>query len=217
MHEDPNGEKGGAAACNRGSPLPSRAAARKDGIERLIVGNGADSTFGGLDKLLSRDWTYEKFIRRYSFVDPERVLRDPVSTQEVWARFRRGSLFDTQGFIKEVHGQGIMQSFENAINAAGVRIVEPYEDLRFDAELDLARIRSGESKYVLRELFRSLYPQAALPAKIAFARPMDIWLKDVPAPVRKEFLVDMQWEGLSGEQRWLVRSLDEFLTLLERW
>ncbi len=33
--------------------------AQRDGITLLAVGNGADSTFGGMDKLLEKDWTFE--------------------------------------------------------------------------------------------------------------------------------------------------------------
>ena len=46
---------------------------KEDGVEIVVVGNGADSTFGGMDKLLSKDWTKKEFIERYTFIKPESV------------------------------------------------------------------------------------------------------------------------------------------------
>jgi len=197
-------------------PLHRAAAeARADGIDTLIVGNGADSTFGGLDKLLARDWTYAEFVRRYTFVEPRDVLERPAPTDGVWAPFVKGAGFDVQGFLKKVHGLGIVQSFENAARAAGVTLRAPYEQLRLAAPLDVARIRAGDTKYVLRDLYRELYPGIDLPEKVAFARPMDRWLSAWRGPERPEFRRDLDVASLSGEQRWLVHCLDRFLSSLD--
>jgi hypothetical protein len=190
-------------------------AARIDGITTLLVGNGADSTFGGLDRLLSRDWTFEAFIERYTFLDPARVLRDPVASRHAFEPWRRGAAIDVAGFLKIVHGEGVTQAFMNGIGLGGCAMRAPYEDLVLDGPLDLVRIRSGESKYLLRELFRRLYPGFDPPEKIAFARPMDHWLAGWPGPVRAEFRDDVDVAALTGEQRWLVYALERFLTRVE--
>lgn len=76
-------------------------AAKADGLDVLIVGNGADSTFGGMDKLLSRDWTLEDFYRRYTFVDPFQVLRDPVDLRSVYRLYLKSDgCVDVQRFLK---------------------------------------------------------------------------------------------------------------------
>ena len=190
-------------------------AARADGVDTLMVGNGADSTFGGLDKLLSRDWTLDEFVARYTFVSPEATLREPISVREVFAAYDTPGGFDVGRFLKEVHGRGIIQAFASAVTAAGCQVIAPYESLRLDGSLDLARIRGGESKYLLRELFRQLYPEETIPAKIAFARPMDEWLKNWRGPQRPEFRDDIAVDSLSGEQKWLLCSLENFLNLYE--
>lgn len=189
--------------------------ASTDGLTTLIVGNGADSTFGGLDRLLSRDWTFDAFVERYTFIDPAAVLRAPASVAEAFEPYRGGDLFDTAGFLKVVHGEGVTQAFMNAIGAAGCEMRAPYEDLVLDGPLDLGRVRSGESKYLLRELFRRLYPGSDLPDKIAFARPMSHWLADWRGPHRPELKADLDARRFTGEQRWLLWSLDRFLTRLE--
>ncbi len=191
-------------------------AARADGIDTLIVGNGADSTFGGMDKLLSRDWTLEEFYRRYTFVDPLQALCNPVDLHDVYRKYLTpAGLIDTQRFLKIVHGIGIIQSFECAIHSAGLALLEPFERLRYTRPLDLARIRSGESKYLLKALFRRLFNGLEPPAKIPFARPMDVWLADWTGPGRPEFKPGADWRAYTGDQRWLLYILEQFLHLLD--
>ena len=50
--------------------------AKKDGITRLIVGESSDLIFGGMDQLLSQDWTLEDFKKRYTFLEPQDVLKE---------------------------------------------------------------------------------------------------------------------------------------------
>lgn len=189
--------------------------ASADGVQTLLVGNGADSTFGGLDRLLSRDWTLEEFIKRYTFLDPAAVLREPVSTRFVFEEYGKQKIFDVVGFLKEVHGRGIIQAFDNAIAAGGCASVSPYESLVLAGPLDLARIRHGEPKYLLREIFSQFYPNLPLSKKISFARPMDCWMKPWTGPQRAEFKPGLDVHYLSGEQKWLLYSLERFLNCIE--
>lgn len=191
-------------------------AAKADGLDTLIVGNGADSTFGGMDKLLSRDWTLEEFYHRYTFVDPFLALCNPVDLRSVYHPYLKpDGIIDTQRFLKTVHGIGIIQSFENSIHSAGLALLEPFEQLRYTRALDLTRIRSGESKYLLKALFRRLYNGMDPPEKIPFARPMDVWLAGWPGPMRPEFKAGTDWRAFTGDQRWLLYILEQFLNLLD--
>ncbi len=78
--------------------------------------------------------------------------------------------------------------------------------------LDLKRVRSGDSKYMLRELYRRRYPEFEVPEKIAMARAVDVWLADWEGPQREEFIPGCV-EGLTGEQKFLVYSLERFLDI----
>jgi len=189
--------------------------AAEDGIDTLIIGNGADSTFGGMDKLLSKDWRFDDFVKRYTFVDPSLILKEPVSLLPVYEKYRDGDRFDVNKFLKFTHGLGIIQAFDNALSSAGVKSIEPYEKLVLDAPLDLARIRKGESKYLLRDIFRQLYPGLAVPEKIPFARPMEHWMKDWTGPQRPEFKGAVDINRFNGEQKWLIYALERFLNLME--
>lgn len=193
-------------------------AARGQGITHLVVGNGADSNFGGMDKLLAHDWTFDAFIERYRFADPAAFLAEPTDITDAFEPYRRGITIDMQGFLHHVHGQGIVQAFENAIGTADVAVSAPYEALRHDGPLDLERIRAGEPKYLLQEAFRLLYDTDQVPAKVAFARPMDAWMADWLGPVgRPEFRPDIttQLVGATAEARWLTWCLAAFLDQLD--
>jgi asparagine synthetase B (glutamine-hydrolysing) len=189
--------------------------AKSDGITTIIVGNGADSTFGGMDKLLSKDWEYKEFIERYTFLKPELVLNSPKDVYSEYIPYKKGEGIDTQSFLKNLHGQGIIQMFENAINAAGLKAAAPYEKLKLGIPLDMERIRSGETKYILREVFSILFPGEEIPKKISFARPMDSWMKFYEGPKRKEFRKDIDIALFSGEQKWQLYCLEKYLDMLD--
>ena len=189
--------------------------AAADGVRTLVIGNGADSTFGGMDKLLSRDWTFDEFVSRYTFVDPALVVKESVSMLPTYEAYRTGDGIDVVKFLKVTHGLGIIQAFDNAIGSAGCKTVEPYEHLFLDTPLDLARIRNGHSKYLLRSVFEQLYPGLDVPEKIAFARPMGQWVKNWTGPQRPEFLDDIDLEQFTGEQKWLIYCLERFMNLME--
>ena len=42
--------------------------AKADHIDKLLMGNGADYLFGGLTGLLSKDWTFEELVQRYTII-----------------------------------------------------------------------------------------------------------------------------------------------------
>lgn len=185
--------------------------AAADGVETLLVGNGADSTFGGMDRLLSRDWTFDEFVHRYTFVEPESAAAEPVSMSATWEPWRRDGGFDVQGFLKRIHGAGIVQSFEFGLRSGGCHVCAPYETLRLGAPLDIERIRGGDTKYLLRDVFRRRLPGLEVPEKIPFARPMNVWMADWEGPSRAEFSSDLDIEAFSGEQRWLLWCAEVFL------
>lgn len=185
--------------------------AKTDGFNEIYVGNGADSTFGGLNKLLSTNWKLKDFINRYTFLKPGEVLNETVNLDFIYERYYNNNVFNTQAFLKEIHGLGIIQSFDSSIEAAGCKTKAPYEDLALGVPLDLERIRNGESKYFLRKVFEDIFPKIETPPKIAFARPMDSWLDDWKGPKRNEFKKNLNINNFCGEEKWLLYCLEKFL------
>ena len=182
-----------------------------DGNDFIVFGDDADLVFGGLDQLLSKDWEYDAFVERVMYLNPKRVLKEPTDLSGVFERYRIGlHQVDFQKCIKEVVSTSTGIAYYNAFKCAGVDAVDPYTFLKMGVPLNLARIRSGESKYLLRELYRQKYPMLEIPEKIPMARPMDIWMKDWTGPMRDEFLPQCTC-GLTGEQKFMVYSLERFL------
>lgn len=185
--------------------------AKADGIEVLIVGESADTIFGGMDQLLSKDWSYQDWVSRYTYVEPSMVLKDPVSMDYLYEKYK----IDPNGvdfvrFVNEVFYVEGLGSYLNSFGAAGINILAPYAQCRMSEKLDLERVRNGESKYLVRELYAEKYPDFPVPTKIPMPRAVNQWLADWKGPQRPEFLPNCI-EGLTGDQKWLIFCLEMFL------
>lgn len=189
--------------------------AKADGVELMIIGDGADYVFGGMDKLLSKDWGFDEFMRRCTYVEPAEVLKEPVSVQYLFERYRQGEKIDFLKFYEISVTEESYGSYENAFHTAGLAYFDPYEDLKLAEPLDLKRIRSGESKYLIRELFRMKYPEIPVPEKLPMPRPVDAYFRDWTGPVRPEFRSDIDMSRYTGNQKWLIWCLERFLNMIE--
>lgn len=189
--------------------------AKADGVDYIVYGDCADTEFGGMSKLLSKDWTYEAWIDRFQFADTNIILKNPIDVSAVYDLYRiKNNKIDFIKFIGEVYAKSAAGALTNAFRCAGVDFVDPYERLKMAEPLDLARVRGGESKYLIRELFRKKYPGLELPEKLPMSRPAEAWMSGWRGPVREEFLPGCI-ENLTGEQKLLVYSLERFLNLIE--
>lgn len=185
--------------------------ARADGADCIVYGDCADTEFGGMTKLLSKDWKFDDFVERFTFLDPKRVLKNPADISEIYEPYRKGKDdIDFISFIAGPYAVSAAGALTNAIHAVGLDFVDPYEHCCLGEPLDLARVRSGDSKYLIRELFRMRYPNMQVPEKLPMSRPADSWMKDWEGPHREEFIQNCV-EGLTGEQKLLLFSLERFL------
>lgn len=189
--------------------------AKQDGIDAMIIGNGSDYVFGGMDKLLQKDWGYNEFIERYIYTNPFDVLENPVSVEYLFERYRTGEKIDFLRFMNDVAIEESYSSYANAFNTAGMCYLDPYAKLKMGDKLDLKRIRRGESKYLIRELFKMKYPEMEIPEKIPMPRPVDIYFKDWSGPTRKEFKQNLDINTFNGNQKWQMYCLEQFLNMYE--
>ena len=189
--------------------------AKADGVTRLIVGESSDLIFGGMDQLLSKDWTVEDFAKRYTFLDPARVLREPVDMSYLYERYRQGEKIDFLQFMDDVFSRESSSSYYNAFKTAGMPYTDPYALLRMADALDLTRVRNGESKYLVRELMQIKYPEIPVPNKVPMPRPVDAYFKDWCGPKRPEFRRDIDMSQLTGNQKWQLYCLEQFLNMFE--
>lgn len=186
--------------------------AKKDGIDTLIFGEAADAVYGGLSGLLSKDWRIGEFIDRYSFVLPYKVIKNSELPIEPYKQWENNGYIDPHQFISHVFIQESVASYLNATKLAGVNIVLPFPETYLACPMDYRRIRAGENKYLVREVFQRLYPDFIVPQKTPMPRPMNEWLHGWKGPSRDEFWQDCV-EGLSGDQKWLLWILERYLNL----
>lgn len=189
--------------------------AKKDGFEKLIFGEAADIKYGGLNGLLSNDWSLEDYINRFSYLLPSKVLKE---YDQDLTPFYDCLLDDgTIDVHKHLNKWDILESLGSYINAcscAGLKFIAPYSKTFLNAPLDIKRIRNGESKYFIREIFKELYPDWDIPIKIPMPRPTNEWLKKWKGPNRDEFKKDCI-KNLTGDQKWLVYALETFLNIID--
>lgn len=189
--------------------------AKGDGVERLVVGESADLIFGGMDGLLAKDWTLDEFMKRYVFTEPGQVLKDPDDISYLFERYRKGSKIDFLSFMDHVFSVESSSSYLNAFATADMPYTDPYAKLKMAEPLDLYRVRHGEPKYLVRGLFSLKYPEFPIPNKVAMPRPVDEYFKDWTGPVRSEFREDLDMSRLSGNQKWQLYCLEQFLDMYE--
>ena len=189
---------------------------KNDGFTNILAGCNADGKFGGLDSLLSKDWELNEFIKRYSFVNSKDVLKNYDDMSFVYKKYSIDNLIDIQSFLNEIFGYDTYMAFSNGINSAGCKLIAPFAFLKLRNKLDIQKIRNGESKYFLREVFKKRYKNLSkIPKKIAFARPMDQWLSSWDGPKREEFLKKIDMSKFTGNQKWLIFCLEYFLNYFD--
>lgn len=188
--------------------------AKSQGIERFIIGESADLIFGGMDKLIGKDWNFEDFYNRYNFVEPAKALKNPISVKDVYEKYRLANeKIDYLKFMDEVFSIESSTSYMHAFKIAGIEYLDPYSYMQMADSLDLNRVRNGEPKYMVRELFAKRYPTLEIPNKIPMPRATTQWLKNYKVS-RPEFIPNCT-EEMTGDQKWLCWCLEQFLNMQE--
>ena len=164
---------------------------------------------------MAKDWDFDEFVNRYIFVNPEKVLKDPVDMNYLFERYRQGNKINFMSFMDDVFSIESSSSYLNAFETANLDYFDPYANLVMSEPLDLNRVRNGEPKYLIRELFAKKYPDFPIPDKVPMPRPVNEWFKDWQGPTREEFLPNCH-ENLNGNQRWQVWALERFLNLIQQ-
>lgn len=186
-----------------------------EGKTKFILGENADIIYGGMNGLLAKDWLFSEFVDRYTYVMPYKVLRDPLMLLEPYKGFEVDGHIDGHDFINKYFRQEALGTYTNACETAGIEFVGPYSKTYMDCPIDYQRIRSGDTKYIIRDLFKELYPGFEMPAKIPMPRPVNEWFAKWKGPTRPEFIPHCT-DNMTGDQKWMVWCLERYLNLIER-
>lgn len=213
-----------ALVNHKGAPIHSievqifKAAQRvkSDGFDCFVFGEGADALYGGMSSLLSKDRTVGDMIDRYSYVLPYRVMKKPMLITEPYTRWENNGYIDVHHFLGDTFFEESTNSYENACATANVELCMPFARTYLDGDLDIERVRRGENKYLVREIFNRLYPGWDIPKKTPMPRPMNEWMSNWEGPTRIEFLPHCTDE-MTGDQKWYVWSLENFLNVIDNY
>lgn len=210
---------------NKGAPLHSIepqiykafAASRVNGNEIIMTGIGGDGPFGGLSHILSKDWDLDEFAKDYIFLDPALVLKNPVDIMELFEQYRLpNNKIDYQKFAGEVFYTESSGSYFNVFETIDTpKHYAPYTNLIMAEPLDIERVRRGESKYLIRELFAKRFNGLEAPDKVPMPRPVDTIFADWTGPTRPEFRQDIPINQLTGNQKWQLWCAEQFLNLFD--
>ena len=186
--------------------------AKSDKIENLIFGETADIIYGGHSIQLCKEFQLDEYIDYHNFVDPRKALKNGYIIKEPYERHYINGRMDVYGFLNDIHLRQSPNSYINSCSLAGVNFVAPYLNTKLGVPLDLNRIRSGENKYIVRELFHNLYPNMGQPKKLPLPRALDIWMKNYEGAKRKEFNFGYG-KGLTPDQKWYVYIVETFMNI----
>ncbi len=185
------------------------------GYEKFIFGENADIIYGGMNGLLAKDWLFSEFVDRYSYIMPYWVLKNPNILLDPFNEFEKDGHIDGHDFINKYFRQESLGSYLNACETANIKFVGPYSQTYLDEPIDYSKIRSGDTKYVIREAFNELYPNEIIPKKTPMPRPVNEWFENWEGPKRPEFIAHCT-DNMSGNQKWMVWCLERFLNLIEK-
>ncbi len=190
--------------------------AKADGYKRIIFGENADIIYGGMNGLLAKDWLAGEFIERYTYIMPYRVLKKPVMIFEPFTEYEHNGHIDGHEFINKYFRQEALGTYQNACEAAGIDFAGPYSQTEWIDKIDYKRIRNNDTKYLIREIFKRLYPNEEMKPKIPMPRPMNEWMSDWEGPKRAEFLPHCT-DDMTGDQKWMVWALEKFMNILDNY
>lgn len=208
---------------HKGSPMHSievqiyKAAlkAKEDGFTKFIFGETADVKYGGLNGLLSRDWTMKEYIDRFSYLLPDKVLTEwCYDLSPFYDCLKENGEINVHKHLCKWSIIESLSSYTNACAVADIEFVAPFSKTFLNVPLDINRIRRGENKYLVREIFEKEYQDWKIPTKIPMPRPTNEWFENWTGPTRKEFKKDCV-HALTGDQKWLVWCLEQYLNLIE--
>lgn len=190
--------------------------ANEEGYSTLLFGENADIVFGGFNGLLSKDWSSEEFFNRYSFVPSQNVLKSPQNIIDpIYSYTNSKDEVNVHDFLNDIFYKESNNSYFNACTLADIEFTTPFSRLVLGSELDLEKVRSGQNKYILREIFAKLYPEFENRKKIPMPRAVDQWFKNWSGPKRVEFLENIDLNLFTGDQKWMIYCLERFLNLID--
>ena len=206
---------------NKGQPLSSIEIgiykmcleAKKQNLDSLITGMGADGVFGGTFNLMSRDWTNKEFVERFTYIRPEVVMKNAVDSMEFYEMYYGNPYFDMFGFLDDVESEYTVSYFANPADLSGIKLYAPFESCVRNFELDRSEMLNGNEKKLLRLLFKKHNGFEFSGIKKAFPRPIEYWENLYCDKLDDIFYSDSFARLNNSEQKWILFTTNRFIKL----
>lgn len=181
------------------------------GINIVFAGWGCDTYFGGMDKLLSRDYsTAHEFAERYTYLQPNIVLKNPdENVQMYFDRYQTEFGFDTFRFLEENYHGMTLQSFYYLPKMFHIQMKCPWGSIGLNEPLDLNKIRNGQPKYIVADAFKHLSGCLSIPEKVPFTRPD--YIDCIDKLKQFDFISSNSFAKLTPQQKWMTFILCAFI------
>lgn len=187
--------------------------AKAAGFDKLIFGETADIIYGGHSIQLCREFQLDEYIEYHDFIDPHKVLKEGVTIREPYERHYKDGRMDVYGFLNDIHLRQSPNSYVDSCSLAGIEFIAPYLTTELGVPLDLDRIRSGENKYLVREVFHRLFPDMGQPKKLPMPRALAQWMADFPGATRPEFYPGAG-KDMTPDQKWYIYITEMFMNMV---
>lgn len=186
--------------------------AKKDGVDHLATGVGADGRFGGFSHFY-KDRTVAGFKENLhkQFVSPQKALVDPVNVDWVFEKYMEAGKINVQRFLLEVGTEGT--AVTDVIRCSGLDAVNPYTELRYAKVL----ADGSQAKGFIKSAFDRVYPGQKPNKKYALPVPYGAWIEGY-TPSRPEFR-KVTLKQFGGKRFHQVYSLERYMDLKSeyRW
>lgn len=192
--------------------------AQEIGVQVLFSGWGADTHFGGMDKLMSKDWSIDEFKQRYEYCSS---IQQTENEDHYKPFVNDNNSINVYDFLTYNYHVMTLRSFFYIPELCGLLHVPLWSFLKAE-DLDLVRIRS-EPKYIIQEAFKILYPSFEPTEKLPFTRPTDLYMKKhfsdytycdklkIYSQKIKNNIIET-----TGQQKWMIYILNRFILKILR-
>lgn len=181
--------------------------AARDGFRGVVTGGGADTKLGGFPAL-RKNIPVKRYVDKLqrTYLHPGRILKEGVSVDYLMEEYCHGGtkptpLVDSRRFLAEVGVERF--AFDNAIQAAGIDHIAPFNVFGIDFDEEINKI---QSKYPIQEMYNAIYG-CNPPDKKGFQKPAFL-LKDYSP--QSDIFADFDIDDLKYHQKFLVYCLERY-------
>ncbi|MDD3752886.1 MAG: asparagine synthase C-terminal domain-containing protein [Candidatus Colwellbacteria bacterium] len=191
-------------------------AAKEDGIEVLATGTLSSGKFSCHIKAAEKykkDGNIDQLIKgNNGHYNPTDYLKGGIPFRQLFGKYitknvNGNETMDAERFIDEISFGNYWGDYY-PISAAGLIPYIPYATIDYAVDRDKYL---EDRKYPILNLYKRFYGEDPK-KKIAFERPLRIWLKDYK-PTHKNFIKNINIDNLSGSGRWLFYCLERYWDL----